>query len=108
MPTEQKKFHLRVYDNFHYMNEEEAYDHGQYDTYEEALIAAKAIVDEFFGHNWNPGIKPDYLLGQYALYGDDPIIDPDEHGEHGEHGRFSARTYAISRAAEICRNLETQ
>ncbi|MFN4762350.1 hypothetical protein ACKGJN_04435 [Gillisia sp. Q332] len=48
MTTETKKFHLRVYDNFHYMDESEVYNHGQYDTYEAALIAAKAIVDDFF------------------------------------------------------------
>ena len=46
------KFHLRVYDNFHYADESEAYNHGQYETYAEALIGAKAIVDEFLKHNW--------------------------------------------------------
>lgn len=51
MTTGTKKFYLRVYENSHYMDETEAYNHGQYDTYEEALIAAKAIVDDFFEHN---------------------------------------------------------
>lgn len=74
----QKKFHLSVYDNFHYMDELEAYNQGQYKTYEDALIAAKAIVDEFFEHNWKSGVTADYLLGQYSLYGEDPIILPDE------------------------------
>lgn len=59
MITEIKKFHLRVNDNFHYMAESEAYDYGQYNTYEEALIAAKAIVDEFFEFNWRGGITSD-------------------------------------------------
>ncbi len=48
MATGIKKIHLRVYDNFHYMDEFEVYNHGQYDTYEDALISAKAIVDDFF------------------------------------------------------------
>lgn len=105
MIAEQKKFHLRVYDNFHYMDESEAYNHGQYETYEDALIAAKAIVDEFFENNWKSGVTADYLLGQYSLYGEDPIILPNEHGEHES---FSARNYANNNAEEICRKLENK
>lgn len=103
MTTETKNFHLRVYDNFHYMDEAEAYDHGNYETYEDALIAAQAIVDEFFEHNWKKGITPDDLIGQYSLYGEDPIILPNEHGELD---LFSAREYAKISSVEICRKLE--
>ena len=78
--TTEKIFHLRVYDNYHYADESEAYDHGQYETYEEALLEAKAIVEEFLEQNWNHGITPEELLVQFALYGEDPIIIPDEHG----------------------------
>ncbi|MGM0934592.1 MAG: hypothetical protein ACQEWD_14230 [Bacteroidota bacterium] len=105
MTTKTKKFHLRVYENSHYMDESEAYNHGEYDTYEDALKAAKAIVDEFMKHNWTSGIKPESLVGQYSLYGDDPIILPNEHGKHE---RFSARTYAKISAVEICRKLENK
>lgn len=98
-------FHLRVYDNFHYTDESEAYNYGQYETYEDALIAAKSIVDEFFVHNWKIGIDPDYLIGQYSLYGEDPIILPNEHGKHES---FSAWNYANCIAAEICRKLENK
>jgi len=105
MITEIKKFHLRVYDNFHYMDESEAYDHGQYNTYEEALIAAKAIVDEFFELNWRSGITSDDLIVQYYLYGEDPIILPNEHGKHES---FSAQTYADIIAEEICRKFENK
>ena len=105
MTTETKKFYLRVYDNYHYTDESEAYNYGQYDTYEEALSAAQAIVDEFFEHNWKIGVTPDYLIGQYSLYGEDPIILPNEPGEFE---RFSARTYANISAEEICRKLENK
>ena len=105
MIAEQIKFHLRVYDNFHYMDESEAYDHGQYDSYEDALIAAKAIVDEFFEHNWISGITPDSLIGQYSIYGEDPVILPNEHGKQV---RFSARTYASISAVEVCHKLENK
>jgi len=105
MATKTKRFHLRVYDNFHYMDESEAYNHGKFDTYDDALIAAKAIVDEFFEHNWKSGITPDYLNVQYCLYGEDPIILPNEHGKLES---FSARTYAYISAIEICRKLENK
>jgi hypothetical protein len=100
-----QKFHLRIYENNHYMDESEAYNHGQYNSYEEAMIKAKSIVDEFFEHNWKPGVTPDYLIGQYCLYGDDPIILPNEHGKHE---RFSARTYAEISAVKICLKLENE
>lgn len=87
------------------MDESEAYDHGEYDTYEDALIAAKAIVDDFFKHNWQTGITPEALIGQYCLYGEDPIILPDEPGEFE---RFSARIYANISSAKICRKLENE
>jgi hypothetical protein len=97
------KFHLRVYDNYHYMDESEAYNHGEYETYEEALVGAKAIVDEFLVHNWTPGTKPDSLIVSFAFYGEDPIILPVGYGES-----FSARTYVDTRAAEICKQLENK
>jgi guanosine-3',5'-bis(diphosphate) 3'-pyrophosphohydrolase len=105
MISETKKFHLRVYDNFHYMDESEAYNYGQFDTYEDALIAAKAIVDEFFEHNWKSGITSDYLLIQYCLYGEDPIILPNESNKNES---FSAQTYANNNAEEICRKFENK
>lgn len=97
------KFHLRVYDNFHYMDESEAYNHGQYETYEDAMLAAQAIVEEFFMDNWESGMTAEYLLGRYCLFGEDPIILPDDHGEHPS---FSARTYAGEIAETICKKLE--
>lgn len=105
MTTEARKFHIRVYDNFHYMDESEAYNTGQFDTYEDALIAARTIVDDFFEVNWKSGISPDFLIGQYCLFGEDPIIVPNEHGSHES---FSARTYAQISAFEVCRKLENK
>ena len=99
------KFHLRVYDNFHYTDESEAYNHGQYETYEEALAVAKAIVDEFLVHNWKKGSTENELIVQFLFYGEDPIILPNGHGEQES---FSARKYVVTRAAEICRKLEAQ
>lgn len=97
------KFYLRVYDNFHYQDEDEAYENGQYDTYEQAIVGAKSIVDRFFRENWKPGMKPDDLLVQFSLYGEDPIILPNEPGENEI---FSAHTYAGLRVVEFCKTRE--
>jgi len=98
-------FHLKVYDNFHYGDESEAYDHGHFNTYEEAVAGAKAIVDEFLEFNWKPGVTADHLIGQYCLYGEDPVIFPNEPGELEP---FSGRRYANEVAEEICRKLENK
>lgn len=97
------KFHLRVYDNFHYMDESEAYNYGEFQTYEEALIEAKKIIDNFFEHCWKSGVKPDDLIVQYCLFGEDPRIVPTPNGRY-----FSAREYARTSAVEVCRKLENK
>src|SRR6188474_3368230 len=97
------KFHLRVYDNFHYMDESEAYNHGHYNSYEDAVKAAKAIIEEFFMHNWKRGMTPGELRGLYFIYGEDPVIVANDHGEHPE---FSARTYVDENFEEIFKKID--
>jgi hypothetical protein len=97
------KFYLRVYDNFNYMEESEAYNHGQFETYADALVKAKAIVEEFFVENWKRGMTAENLFEQYCMYGEDPIILPDEHGELP---RFSARIYAQEIHETIFKKLQ--
>lgn len=97
------KYHLRVYGNFHYMDESEAYNLGQYETYEDAIVAAKAIVEGFFVHNWKSGVEAKHLLEQYYQFGEDPIILPNEPGENPS---FSARTYTQENYKIICENIE--
>jgi guanosine-3',5'-bis(diphosphate) 3'-pyrophosphohydrolase len=99
------KYHLRVYDNYHYADESEAYDYGEYETYEQAEAAAKKIVDEFLRHNWSRGKTANILIAEYSVYGEDPIILPAEYPE-GKH--FSGRDYANEIADTICRKLEDE
>jgi (p)ppGpp synthase/HD superfamily hydrolase len=99
------KYHIRVYDNYHYADESEAYNHKTYVTYEEAEQAAKEIVNEFLEHNWSRGTKPDILVAQYCLYGEDPTIFPKENPD-GKH--FSGRKYAEESAKIICQKLEDE
>ncbi|MBK7559411.1 MAG: hypothetical protein IPI54_14655 [Chitinophagaceae bacterium] len=68
--------HLRVYDNFHYMDEDEAYNTGQFETYAEALAAAKAIVDRFLNEQWKKGITPVELDLAYTSLGKIRLLFP--------------------------------
>ena len=99
------KFQLRVYDNLHYMDESKAYNHGEYETYEEALIAVKAIVEEFFVGNWKTALTARDLASHYVTYGENPIILPNEHGEHPS---FSAWTYAEEIHDTIFKRLQDE
>ena len=105
MEAETKKFQLRVYDNFHYMDESDVFDSGHYKTYADAIIAAKEMVDEFFERHWKPGITIDELIDLFISFGEDPSIIPDDAGEHA---RFSAFTYASVSAEMICNKMKKE
>ena len=103
MKSDTSNFYIRVYDNYHYMDESEAYNHGSFSTYDEALIAAKEYVHEFFESNWKPNMDPGELMGLYSMYGDDPVIIPNEPVTNKW---FSAATYARENYVDICQKLE--
>lgn len=103
MTKNKNKFRLKIYDNYHYMDESEAYETGWFATYDEALIEAKIIVDEFLESCWKFGATPSFLLQQFSMFGEDPVIIPNEPGEHES---FSAFNYASTRVVEICQKHE--
>src|SRR5580698_6001814 len=84
-------------DNFHYMDETQRAPHGQYDSAEAALAAARAIVDRFLLFTYRPGMTADELYGHYTDFGDDPFIRSDDPS-----CVFSAWDYAKERSREIC------
>jgi len=85
------KYYLRVYDNYHYMDESEAYNHGDYNIYDEAENAAKNIVKESLLHLWQTGSPIDDVYSQYTMYGEDPaVLSVNQSIDK----IFSARTYA--------------
>ena len=94
------KYRVTIADNFHYMDESEYVDGGEFDTYDDALAHAKAIVDACLDSNWQAGDTPDDLMARYAMFGDDPFIVP------AEAPRFSAREYARTRVEAVCRERE--
>lgn len=91
-----KPYILRVDDNYHYMDETYRRTHGEYETQEDALIAARAIVDAFLASAHTPGMTAEALYQMYTSFGDDPfIIGPRD-------SDFSAWNYARARCEILC------
>jgi hypothetical protein len=72
--TPKAKFEVFVDDNFHFMQEDERYSAGTFDTYEEAVVKAKSIVDSFLESHYKEGMTADELCRGYKGYGEDPFI----------------------------------
>jgi hypothetical protein len=67
-------YHVRVYDNYHYMDEDEAYDLGPFETAEEALEAARQIVRESVRSVAEGCTTVGEVMSQYKSFGDDPVV----------------------------------
>jgi hypothetical protein len=89
-------FIVSIDDNFHYQDESQRSKLGEFETYEEALVAAQDIVDRFLENaksNYKNAID---LYSSYRMYGDDPFIYPDTR-EPG----FSAWKYAEEKCQKL-------
>jgi hypothetical protein len=84
-------------ENEHYMDEGSRRRHGEYATREEALAAARAIVDRDLAEMYRPGMSAESLYMSYKRYGTDAYVVPDDVED-----RFSAWDYAGERSREIC------
>lgn len=90
-------FRVRVADNYHYMDKDEIYTHGDFPTWAEAVEAARGIVDSCLAGHIEPGITAGALYAKYRTFGDDPFIIPVPEGE-----QFSAWDYARERCTQLC------
>jgi hypothetical protein len=97
LPAAEKPYVVFVDDNFHYMDEDERYRSGDYDTFEEAVQACQTIVDKFLLNQYEPGMTSDKLYDQYVSFGEDPFI-------RGPGSNFSAWNYARQRCEALCSN----
>jgi len=95
------KFHLKIFDNNHHWDEASSFDHGNYETYEDAIIAAKKIIEEFFVGECYSGRTVGDLMASFAMYGEEPVVLPDE-PPNGKN--FSPRNYAEEYVNQICKN----
>ena len=91
------KWTVYVDDNYHYMEADERYSLGEFDHEEDAVVAAKKIVDDFLDRGYEPGITAESLLDGYKSFGEDPWIPGSS---------FSAWEYAKLRCTEICGKKE--
>ncbi len=82
-------------DNFHYMDEDERVHHGEFLTPDEAVAAAKKIVDDELEHLRASGVATDEIISMFLQFGPDPFIVSDD-----ERVGFSARDYANEKIAE--------
>lgn len=91
------KYTVVVDDNFHYMDETERYTHGEFESADLALRAAKALVDADLNTLYRAGMTADELYGHYTSFGNDPYIVSED-----QECQFSAWSYAKERCQQIC------
>ena len=93
-------YKVLVDDNFHFMDESERYELGEFESLDAAIEASKRIVDEFLLSGYQPGMTAQELYQAYTGFGEDPfIVSPST--EQTEIP-FSAWDYARQRCAEMC------
>ena len=90
-----EKYLVYVDDNFHNGDESERYKLGEFETREEAIVACKRKVDEYFERIKKGKHSFKELWGGYMLYGEDPFITNDD-----KETKFSAWEYAKERCLE--------
>ena len=99
-------FTVYVDDNYCYMDEDRRWKLGEFETHQEAVAAAKELIDEFLLYHVTPGMTAEILYQGYTGYGDDPFITGEGPGIDSE--KFTAWDYAKRRCEEICiPNLNT-
>ena len=90
------KWLVYVDENFHYMDEDERWLYGEFDTYEAAVAVCKELVDRDIDGSKAKAADADALYEHYTLFGDDPFIVGPEQGT-----KFSAWDYAKQRCKEV-------
>ncbi len=91
------KYVVFVDDNFHYMDEDERYELGEFPDRDAAIAACKRIVDEFLATT-DKSKTAEEMFAAYAGFGEYPWIQTDD-----PDCKFSAWEYAKARCAEIAR-----
>ena len=89
-----------VDDNYCYMDEDRRWKLGEFETYQEAVAAAKKVVDDCLVEHYKPGTTAAVLYMGYKEFGDDPLITGEGPGIDSE--SFTAWEYAKLRCEELC------
>jgi len=75
---------------------------GEYKTLDDAVSAAKRLVDDFLMREFKPGILPSMLFASYQNFGEVPYIFSDEDDKTMNVSAFNHFQYALARCSEIC------
>ena len=89
---------VMVDDNFHYMDEDERYKHGEFADAGLAIGHCRRIVDEYLESAYKAGMSASELWDSYVSFGEDPFILSVDAPEV----RFSAWEYAKERCRVLC------
>ncbi len=95
-----KKYLIKIDDNFHSMDGSVPSPVGSRDTLEEAIEACKRISIESLKSFYEKGITPDEMIKQWCLFGDDPFIQAP--ADSDVKVPFSARSFIT---IEMCENI---
>lgn len=75
---------------------------GEYKTLDDAMAAAKRLIDEFLMREFTPGILPSMLFASYQNFGEVPYIFCDDNDITLNVPDFNHFQYALARCSEIC------
>src|SRR6185369_13898070 len=94
------RYKVLVDDNFHYQDADARWEHGNYESVEEALAACREIVDRSLEEQYRVGMSAEALYHRYVSFGEDPFIVAQDGTDKGV--IFSAWSYAGERCRVIC------
>jgi hypothetical protein len=93
-----------VDDNAHHMDDTARYRLGEYATLEEAVEAARRLVDAWLEETHTPGMTGEALFREYLAWGEDPfVVGPGE-----VRVPFSAWDRARERAREVAQGAKSR
>lgn len=95
--SDRARYVVMVASNARYMDDDAAYEDGEFADCEEAMARSRKIVDTSLEELHDDGMTADELLTMYRQFGEDPyVVAPDD-----PDCQFSAREYAVERASTI-------
>lgn len=78
-------FRVYVDDNYHYMDQDEQWILGVFDTEADAVAAAKSLVTKSVTSMHESGMSAGEVFARYKMFGDDPFIVGEGHDRRSFH-----------------------
>jgi hypothetical protein len=74
---------------------------GEYSALEDAVAAAKLVIDQFLAREFAPGMPPAQLFARYQSAGEVPIIFRDDDDKTLNVRYFNHFEYALGRCVDL-------